>query len=91
MKDIDKIRACAMVIVTISCFAKKRHGIRVCKTRRRLMYTRADPGTAWDRGRCVHCPAVGGAMVVFVVAVTDISRNFCEQFFLLLLDLGIGL
>ena len=51
------------------------------------MYTRADPGTAWDRGRCVHCPAVGGAMAVSIVAATDIRRGFTDVF-LLLLDLG---
>ena len=46
-------------------------------------YIRADPGIAWGRGRCVHCPVVGGAMAVSVVAATDISRGFCERFFVI--------
>ena len=90
-KDIDKICARAMVIVTISCFAKKTARKCIYETRRRLIFTPIQ-GLHGGRGRCVHSPAVGGAMAVSIVAVTDISRNFCEQFFAIVgpwLDYGI--
>ena len=74
-KNIDKIRACAMVIVTISSFRKKRHRVRVCETKLRLVC--AGPGVAWGRGRYMRCPAVCGAMAVSIFATADISRDFC--------------
>ena len=51
-KDIDKIRARAMVIVTIIVFHKKR--ARYPRLRNKAQtYIRADPAVTWNRGRGV--------------------------------------
>ena len=81
-KDIDKIRACAMAIVMISCFKKMARDLRL--RNKAQIYICAGPGLH-GTGDAVFDSLLylGGAMTVSVVATTDISRGFCEQFFII--------
>ena len=61
---------------------QKKYGISVCEARRRLTFAPIQ-GRMWQRALRVK-PAVDGAMAVFVVAATDVSRVFASKFLPLL-------
>ena len=79
-KDIDKICAYAMVIIRISCFRKK-NGTGFTFTKQGADLPSRQSRITWGRGRSVWCTIVGGSSAVSVLATTDVSRDFWEQFF----------